>query len=304
MRPSTFLATLALLAAAALSITGCAGPHPMSPQHLYVGNDNASGQLLEFTLPLSNTSTPTVTVATTTGTVNLTSVAVDANGNVATGDNAGHVDLFAAPMTNSSTSAAAFNNGVATNDGQMIFTTAGDLFAATAGNNVNVFTHPLTSLSTPSQSITDISLTSAIGVALDSANNLYVTNAGSTGSTISVFASPYTSAPTVTPVVAAAYRKIAITSTQLFVCNVGLGTIGGIDVYTLPLTASSAPAFTISNVNGPEAVALDSQGNLYVGNVNDSTVRVFAPPFSASSTPTVTLNLGSSVSLFGLAVGK
>lgn len=304
MRPSTVLAMLALLAAGVLSITGCAGPHPMPPQHLYVGNDNASGQLLEFTLPLTNTSTPTVTVATTTGTVNLTSVAVDANGNVATGDNSGHLDLFAAPMTNSSTSAAAFNNGVAVNDGQMVFTNAGDLFAATVGNNVNVFTHPLTSLSTPSQSIADISLTSAIGVALDSSNNLYVTNAGPTGSTISVFASPYTSAPTVTPVVAAAYRKIAITSTQLFVCNVGLGTIGGIDVYTLPLTASSTPAFTISNVNGPEAVALDSQGNLYVGNVNDSTVRVFAPPFSASSTPSVTLNLGSSVSLFGLAVGK
>jgi sugar lactone lactonase YvrE len=82
---------------------------------------------------------------------------------------------------------------------------------------------------------------------------------------------------------------MAVSTTQLFVCNVSNPT-GSVDVYTLPLTNSSAPAFTITTgVNGAEGCALDASGNLYVANINNTTVTVYAPPFSAASAPTVTL---------------
>ena len=99
------------------------------------------------------------------------------------------------------------------------------------------------------------------------------------------------------------YRKIALSSTQLFVASVA-GAPGRVDVYTLPITAASVPAFSMTNVNTPEAMAMDSSGNLYVGNLTDATIRVFAPPFSASSTPTTTLTLTGTFALFGIAVGK
>jgi hypothetical protein len=286
-------------------LTACGGSSrtPATPQHLYVGNDNASASILQFTLPITNTSTPTVTVAPTNGTSNVTALAVDTAGNLATGDFAGHLAIFNAPITSTSTAAATFANGTATNDGQLAFNNAGDLFASTVSTKVNLFTHPLSSSSTPSQAITDVSLTSAVGAALDGAGNLVVSNAGALGSALSVFAPPYTAAPLVTPATSGtAYRKVAISSSQVFVASVAPGT-GRIDVYNVPLTVTSTPAFSMSNVNVPEAVAFDSNGNLYVGNLGDATIRVFTPPFSASSTPSVTLTV-TGAAIFGIAIGK
>jgi hypothetical protein len=288
-------------------LIGCGGNSttPAAPQHLYVGNDNAGATILQFTLPITNTSMPSVTVAATNGTSNLTALAVDASGDLATGDNAGHLAGFPAPITSSSTATATFSNGTATNNGQLAFNTAGNLFATTTSTKVNVFNPPISSSSTPAQSITDASLTSAVGAALDNSGNLVVSNAGAGGSTLTVFAPPYTTASFVTPSAAGtAYRKVALNTSQLFVASVAPGT-GKIDVYNLPLTASSAPVFSMTNVNVPEAVAFDSSGNLYVSNIGgvNGTVTVFTPPFSASSTPTVTLTLTGG-STFGIAIGK
>ena len=309
MRFSIKLFAICLLSAVYIvCITGCADTSPIkttsTPQHLYVGNDNASGQIFQYTLPITSTSTPVVTVTSS----NVVAVAVDSNGNLGVGDNAGHLSFFSAPLTNASTPSATFNNGTATNDGQTAFDSAGDLFASNVSTKVNVFTHPVSSASTPSQAITDASLVSTIGAAFDSAGNLYVSNAGTgggTGSTLLVYASPYSGAPIITPNVATtAYRKIALTSTQLFVASVA-GSTGRVDVYNLPITASSAPAFAITNVNTPEGLATDSSGNLYVGNLSDATIRVFTPPFSATSPPTTTLTVSSGAfAIFGIAIGE
>jgi hypothetical protein len=290
----------------AICFVACNGPssNPPNIQHLYVGNDNSPGQILQYDLPITNTSTPVVTV-TNAATVNLVSVAVDSNGNLATGDNAGNLATFNKPITASSLAAATFHNGIASNDGQLVFNAAGDLFAPSVSANVNLFTHPLTSASVPTQSITGGGTTSAIGAGLDSSGNLIIANSGAAGSNLAIFAPPFTGVPVVTAtVVGAAYRKLTISSTQLFVCTVGGGTTGGVEVYNLPLTAASVPAFTMTNVNTPEGIALDRNGNLYVGNLTDATIRVFAPPFSASSTPTVTLTVSGTFALFGIAIGK
>jgi hypothetical protein len=280
-----------------LSACGSSNNQPVQQQHLYVGNDNTASHILQYTLPITGASTPVATIAAD----NITCLALDAAGNLAAGDNAGHLSIFSAPLTSASTASATFKNGSATNDGQLLFNGVGDLFATTDTTAVNLFTPPLSSASTVSQTITDASITSAVGAVLDASGNLIVSN----GNNLAVFAPPFTAAPTVTPTVTGAfYRKIAISNNQLFVARVDGA--GGIDVYNLPLTSASAPLFTMTNVNIPEAVAFDNSGNLYVGNDGDATIRVFSPPFAATSTPSVTLTVGtpSSFAIFGIAIGK
>jgi hypothetical protein len=239
-------------------------------------------------------------------------VAVDPAGNLATGDFAGNITIFNGPITGSAPASATFKNGAATVVPQLVFNSAGDLFATTNSNKINVFTHPLTSASTPSQVITNVNLTSTFGVVLDSSNNLMVGNLpNAAGSNLLVLAPPYTGLPIATAVVpAASYRQMALSSTQLFVVS-GIPQLSLVDVYNLPITAGSVPAFSIKSgifggsVSG-STVALDSSGNLYVGisgnlgTTDSGGIRIYTPPFSAASTPSVT----TGVFAIGIAVGK
>lgn len=282
-----------------LSACGSSSNPSVQQQHLYVGNDNSGGHILQYTLPITAASTPAATFAA----ANVTCLAVDDAGNLAAGDYSGHLSIFSAPLTSASTASATFNNGSATNDGQLLFNGAGDLFAATDTIDINLFTPPFSSASTVSQTITGAGITGTIGAVLDASGNLIVSN----GNNLAVFAPPFTAAPTLTPTVPGAfYRKIAISNSQLFVARVDGA--GGIDVYNLPLTSASAPLFTMTNVTipEPEAVAFDSSGNLYVGNAGDATIRVFSPPFAAASAPSVTLTVGApaNFAIFGIAIGK
>lgn len=293
-----------VLIASLVACGGGGGGGSSAPQHLYVGDNAPSSPLFDqFTLPLATTSTPTVSVAETAGALNAMSLAVDGSGNVVTGSNNGHLSIFSPPFTSSSTPANNFNNGASPfNTGQLAFGPGGKLFASDGGGNVNIFNPPLIGVTvTASSSVTDTSLTNTTGVAFDASGNLYVANQGTSGSTISVFAPPYTSVPTVTPPVAGAtYRKIAISGSRLFVGDTG--TTSQIDVYTLPLATTSAPAFSIGGVDRPEALSFDGGGNLYVGSL-DTKIRVFAPPISASSTPSVTFS-SSVTDLRGIVVGN
>ena len=303
---------------AMLLVAGCHPAANVTPtggavQHLYVGNDNVAGQILQFTLPAfaGETSNFGFTSA------NNVSIALDASGDMLAGDNAGNLTYFAAPLSATSVPAASFKNGAASNNGQFAVTSTGGFFAGTVGASANLFNTPFTNASVPASSVTNAALISVIGVALDSSANLYLASAGSgtaltctsgagTCSNIAVFASPYTGAPTVTPNIAStAYRKIAVSSTQLFAASVA-GATGRVDVYTLPITAASTPAFAITTgVNTPEGLALDASGNLYVGNLSNAVVTVYAPPFSAASAPTVSLTVsGGAFAIFGIAIGK
>jgi hypothetical protein len=296
-----FLALAGLLA-------GCNSKSAVTPtpvvvvQHLYVGNDNTPGTVQVYTLPITAASTAAFSFASN----NVVSVGIDASGNAAVGDNAGNLKFFAAPLSAASTPAAAFTNGAASNNGQITFTSAGDFFVANVSTNVNMFTHPFTNASVPSSTTTGAGLTAAIGTALDSSGNLYVSNSGGAGSNLYVFASPYTGAPTVTtPVVAAtAYRKMSGSGSVGYVCSVA-GATGRVDAYNLPLTAASVPAFAITTgINLPEAISFDASGNMYVGNLGNSTITVYTPPFSAASAPAVTLTIPGTFAIFGMAIGK
>jgi hypothetical protein len=269
---------------------------------LYVGNDNGAGQILQYSLPLTASSTANFGFPS----ANNVSTGVDASGNLVAADNAGHLTYFPAPLSAGSVPTATFTNGTAASSGQIAVTTGGDIFVATQRAVVNGFTHPFTNASTPSSTVTSAGMTGAIGAAFDASGNLYMSSTPTTSSNLFVFAPPYTGAPIATPVLAgAAYRKIALSSTQLFATSVA-GTTGRVDVYALPITASSAPAFAITTgLNGPEAAAVDAAGNLYVGNVSNATITVYAPPFSAASAPAVTLTVGTGTfAIFGITIGK
>jgi hypothetical protein len=272
--------------------------------------NGTTGHVLQFALPLTGSS-PSATLSLATAS-DVSALAVDSAGNVAVGAFGGSISIFNGPITGSGSASATFKNGTSTSVDNLAFNSAGDLFATTFSNSINVFTHPLTSASTPSQVITSVNLTSSVGIVLDSANNLIVSNSPSPlGSNLLVYAPPYTGLPIATAMVpAASYREMAINSTQLFIVNSQVS-LSKIDVYNLPITAASAPAFLISNglfggsVTG-SGVALDSTGNLYaglsgnLGTTDSGGVRIYVPPFSGASAPNVT------TSVFGttLAIGK
>jgi hypothetical protein len=303
-------ALIACLAACGGSTNVLPGPPPAT-QHLYV--NGATGHAVQFALPLAaSTPTPTATLSLPTASF-VSALAVDSAGNVAVGDASGSISIFKAPITSSASASATFKNGTSTSVDNLVFNSAGDLFATTFSNSINVFTHPLTSASTPSQVITSVNLTSSVGIVLDSANNLIVSNSlpGPTASNLLVYAPPYTGLPIATAVVPAAnYRQMVISGTQLFVVASQVSQ-SFIDVYNLPITAASAPAFFIrTGLFGGSAtgdgVAFDSSGNLYTGLSGNTgppdmgAIRIYVPPFSAASAP----NVANGVFGTSLAIGK
>jgi hypothetical protein len=266
-------------------------------QHLYVGDDNVAGGVKQFTIPVTNSSTANFTVPAN----NVLAMAIDATGGMVVGELGGNLKYFTAPLSGASVPSATFSNG--SSSGQIVFVPSGNFFAATTSNTVNRFAPPFTNSSTPAQTITLAAGSSTFGLGLDSAQNLYVSSTTGAGSNLSVYAPPYTGAPVITPVVVGAfYRKLAIIGNQLFVDDVA-GTFGKVDVYNLPLTVASTPAFSITNgVNTPEGAASDLSGRLYIGNLSNATVTVYVSPFSAASAPITTLTAGGgSFSIFGIA---
>jgi hypothetical protein len=284
-----------------VTMTPSPTPTPL-PQHLYVGNDTSAAQIFQYNVPISAGSTSDFTL---TAGNSVVAVALDGSGNLAVGELTAKLQIFPAPLSGASTASATFNNGASGSTGAVAFTNAGDLFATGLdAGGVKLFTHPFSNASTPSQTITNAGLTAADGLALDAAQNLYVGNATAT-SNLFVYAPPYTGAPIITaPAAGSGYRKMAVSATQLFVAVIEpTPSLGRVDVFTLPITAASVPAFTMrTSMNFPEAVALDAAGNLYVGNLGNNAIQVYAPPFSAASAPALTLPVPGFV-LLGIAVG-
>ena len=294
-------------------------------QNLYVGNDNAAAQVLQYNLPLTASATANLTM---TASGNVVAVAVDANGNLMVGQLSGNLQFFPAPLSGASTSTATFKNGTATNNGQSAFLSTGDVWGATVSNRANRFNTPFSNASTPAAFVTDPAMVSVIGAAVDPAQNLYLSNAGTgtaaacvgtsnpgggCGSNLFVYAPPYTGAPIITPNVinfpfagnGTAYRKITVNGTRLYAASVA-NSPGRVDVYNLPLTATSTPAFALTTgVNTPEGLALDASGNLYIGNLGDTTVSVYTAPITAGSVPSVIYKVSTGgFAIFGIAVGN
>jgi hypothetical protein len=266
----------------------------MQVQHLYVADDSTPGHVFRYLLPLTTTSTPDATLAADSA----FAVGTDTTGNVIVETQGGKMLVFAPTAT---TPFATFQNGTGTAGGQPAVTPGGVLIAPMQKPTLNRFSSPFTNATTPSGMVTSAALTNAIGVGIDSQANLYIANNVMGAANLVVFPAPYTASTVATPTVSgAAYRNVAVSGTKLFVGSVG--NVARIDVYNLPLTATSAPAFAITaGTNVPEGVAVDAAGHLYAGNLTDNTVSRYSPPFSAQSAPDITIT--TQATIFGLAVG-
>jgi len=301
------LSLVLLLAVCVASLAGCGKGSakftttPPAPQYLYVANDDDPGGVIaQYTLPLTSTSTPNFSLSIN----NVDGVALDSSGNlIAIGGTS--VEVYNAPLSATSAPAVTFNSPPAPIG--IALDSSGDLFVGSNGSmGFYVSDHPLTSSSTFSTPNTN-GLQFVNGAAVDPSGNLIVSNndfSNNTGS-LAVFAPPYTGAPAVvTPALSNTwYFGSAISGTQLFVPN-HYGS--SIDVYNLPLATSSAPVFSIPDTVVPGIVAFDKSGNMYVGS-QQGEIDVFAPPFSATSAPTVTLNLtsgGNAWNIWGMTITR
>ncbi|HZO92404.1 MAG TPA: hypothetical protein VFB22_01430 [Candidatus Baltobacteraceae bacterium] len=253
--------------------------------------DTRAGMLLKYTLPVTSASTP-VAQAAAPGPA---AFGVAANASfVATLSRNGLVGLFPAPFTSSSTATVQFT--IPERTGAFpAFDASGDLWTATADDTFDEYKPPFSNGMSPSLNPDDID--AGWGIAFDGANNLYMADAGAPG--VDVFAAPYTASSAVVPMPAGATpAEVALTGSQMFVSNTSGNAIV---VFTLPVSASSTPAFSFAATD-PLQIAVDRSGKLYVVESAAGAIAVFAPPFSASSVPSVTLTKGL-LTPTGVAVG-
>ena len=298
---STILFRMLALGLAALAV-GCGGSSSTSsntsstssPQHLYVAT---SQNIVQYTLPLTGNATPSATIS-APGSL---TVAVDSNGNLATSDIANNINVYKAPITSASTPFATFNSNSLSQPRSLAFNPAGDLFVVT-DTEVLMFSHPLSSASTVAQTISfPFAGVFVNQAAADGNGNLYVSGSIAVQGVVAgrdnvIFrvVPPYTAQPGVIAsqsVLDDAFGSVAVSSTEVFVANdqdfiEGFLLTGGLESSSL-------------TVSRPNALALDNGGNLYVTTLNNQ-MLVFAPPFSSSSVPSLTLTGGGAA----IAIGK
>jgi hypothetical protein len=294
-----------LLFAACLSACGgSSNPNPNTTpdrsqaQHLYIANSNGPGSLVQFMLPLTNSSTPSLVANPLPAMI--AGAAVDPNGNLVLADNANHLILYSAPIQLPLTPTATINNGTATSNGPLAFNAAGDLFAV-SDVGINVFMHPFLASSTPSQTIAFV----GNHMTVDPSGTIYQIQyfQGTFGleSRVLALVAPYSGPPAaISPPIGDLGENL---SSELGVGN-GLvfASNSGRWIDSFPTLGSTSGGFTIRQFDG--TLAVDRTGNLYV--YDGAQIHVFAAPLSASSLPSANVNTGttnSSVST-AMAIGK
>jgi hypothetical protein len=86
------------------------------------------------------------------------------------------------------------------------------------------------------------------------------------------------------------------------------GNPGSVAVFKLPLRATSVQEYTfvLSGTDGPNSIAFDPSGNLWVASASNYSVLQYTGPFTKSGTlkPAITLSGGSGFTPWGVAVDK
>ncbi len=252
----------------------------LTPQYVLVANYSAN-QILGFTLPLTSSAQTPASIANLG--ISPRTLTEDAHGDIfsATYGNTTTLQELLAPYTSPSVT----NNLGGSFTGQMTVTPSGDLVMANGNGNASLYTAPYSAAPTALPNGTS----SSSGVATDASGNLYF--AVSAAKTVVMLAPPYTG-PAITVSTNSYPAGLAIAGSTLFV-----GESTDVDVFSLPLTATSSPAATISSgVNGANRLAIDPSGNLWVANYNGGptskgSIEEFTKPFSTGEAPAVTINM-------------
>ena len=235
--------------------------------------------VLGYTLPLTSaTQSPAVSI----GLNNPEYLAEDASGNVFAANLGGPTIVLEIPPPYT---AATVTNSLGNNDAlQMALAPNGDLALANVGDG-SLYAPPYTAAPTALSN----GLSSPYGVAFDASNNLYFGNNGAV--TLAMLAPPYTGAPTTVSLSSYA-DGLTVSGTTLFV-----GENADVDIFSLPLTASSTPIATLSRgISRVFRSAVDARGNLWVANQhggasNEGSIEEFTKPFSTGEIPAVRISM-------------
>ena len=153
----------------------------------------------------------------------------------------------------------------------------------------------------------DTGLSNPNGVAFDAAGHLFVTNAGNDSVTEYAPGAVGDASPIATLQGSSTGLSnpdgIAFdTAGRIFVANLADGTNGTVTEYAPGAIANAAPVATIAGtattLTEPDAVSLDSAGNLYVGDYHNL-VAVFAPGATGDAAPQRVIN-GAATALDGV----
>jgi hypothetical protein len=315
--------TVGALLATALVLAAQRPADSQSPGGLYVANVNSS-VINQFAPAGNGNPLPALTL---TGQVTAlfapNAIAIDTAGNayvtnLATGPGGtGSITIYA-PGVSGNAAPSATISGIATLLAEpqgVAVDGAGNIYVANLSNMVTEYALGSNGNATPTATISgaDTLLSGPAGIALDSRGKIYVANligGASAAGSINIYASGRSgdAAPTAFitgPATSlSAPEALAIDGAgSIYVANLAGGTsnLGSITVYASGSTGNATPSAIIAGADtgliGPQGIALDSNGNIYVSTSSNSILE-YAPGSSGDATPIATLN-GSNTGLNG-----
>jgi streptogramin lyase len=305
-----------LCAALALVAAGCSSSssttiNTPSFTRLYVSNLTGSGTGLNiFAPPFSAGSMPAVSVpaGAASGLRGTGGIAVDAAGKlyaIGNGTNPSTITIYAPPITAASTPMTSIILPSSTNAYGLTLDPSGNIWVsdrAGTSSTIREYTPPFTNTSTPALTLTHAAngINDSAGLAFDAAGHLAVGE--EVTNTLLIFNPPITGAsvPAATITLDGHGEGVVFDGAgRVFSVNPQTD----IQVFTPPFSNGQAESFHFGAINGFSiAPKFDASGNLWVANSGANTVVEYAPPFSASTVPAVTLTNGLS-NPYGIAFG-
>jgi hypothetical protein len=276
---------------------------------LYVSNFVGSGTAINiFSPPFSATSLPAVSLAAgvATGLNFPGGIDTDLLGKlyaINEGTKPSVITIFTPPITAASIPTTSITLPSSVNAYGLVLDRLGNIWVSDrngASSTVRKYSPPFSNTSTPTLTLTAAAngLPDAAGMALDGAGRLAVT--GQLTSNVVIFNPPITAAsmPAATIKLDGQGQGVAFDAAgRLFATNINTD----VQVFTPPFSNAQAESFHFGTLAGAGiSPKFDVSGNLWVP--MSSSVVEFTAPFSATSTPAVTLTNGLN-SAYGVAFG-
>ena len=298
------------IAALGALLAGCHGAGSYNPpvtgiHHMYVSSHN-SGDVYEYTLPITSTSTASVTLS--TGLTAAGMLFVDSNNRLYVPDfslGASIVNVYSLPLTSASTTAFVLTTAQSTAE-DVAEDASGNIYVADAdaGGYIDEFAGPVDSSRSPSYTISNnavggTGLEFPYGIVFASNGDLYASDTNDINQFTPTLSSGSIPSASVTPN-QNNFGIRADSSGRVFVANASAN--GVINVYVTPMTNVSTPAFNL-NVSSADilGIAFDGSGNLWAVDSNETLWKIPAPITSSSTATSVLTTLPSDA--YGIAFG-